>query len=144
MLPGTIVEQNNRTPDATWCTVGVKVYDARLRKPLLLLFHFTATSKAPEDTNASLEDLKTINKAARVSETYVCTNPTLFRRSLPLIQKLMCVWTQHFSEEAFHLFGSALPILGRTLPICDAAAPQMHVWKSHQMHISSFMHIVIA
>ena len=106
MLPGTIEEQNNRTPDATRCTVGVKVYDARLRKPLLslfhftatskapedtnaspdlLLFHFTATSKAPEDTNASPEDPKT--RLHCVSETYVCTNPALFRRSLPLIRK---------------------------------------------------------
>jgi len=42
----------------------------------------------------------------------------------------MCVQTQHFSEEAFHLFRSTLPILRRTLLICGAAAPRTHVRKN--------------
>ena len=104
-------------------TVHVNKNDVCLLKPFPLLFCFAIT-------NAALEDKTQLWKICKWS----CT----------AFQKLMCVRTQHFSEEAFHLFGSALPILGRTLPICDAAAPQMHVWKSHQMHISSFMHIVIA
>ena len=46
----------------------------------------------------------------------------------------MCVQTQHFSEEAFHLFRSTLLILERTLLICSEAAPQTPSGKMFCQH----------
>ena len=55
--------------------------DACLQKPLLLLCFFAITNTAPERHKRSYGRLHC------VSESYACMNPTLFRKSLPLLRK---------------------------------------------------------
>ena len=68
----------------------VNKIDIHLQEPLPLLCCISVTNKAPEDTNAALED------------------PYVFR-------KLVCVQFQCSSQEAFHFFGSLLNC-GAALP----------------------------